>query len=250
MDEALIYKRKMAKEQINSALLGEVRECKIFLPPGYDEKSRYPVIYCQDGDDFFSMGRIATHATRLILEERIEPVIIVGISVDKKVRTAEYSPYGARFVAYTRFFAEELVPYIESRYAVDAVANRRILAGDSLGGTVSLHIALDAPHLFRRIISLSGAFLPKTQGKIAAFHDLSHLHMYMLIGADETAVKTETGVYDFLGYNRLTHKLLVERGAEVAYREKAGGHTWGLWQSELPEGLLLFLHRTNGRSAL
>ncbi len=92
-------KRTIVKETVPSRYLPEgQRELRIFLPPGYNEILSYPVVYCQDGEDFFNFGRIATQANKLILEEDMEPFIIVGVDVDKQKRTAEYAPDGDRMI--------------------------------------------------------------------------------------------------------------------------------------------------------
>jgi enterochelin esterase-like enzyme len=199
------------------------------------------VIYCQDGEQFFNFGRIATTLTRSILDEGLEPVIVVGVDVVTSVRTSEYAPEGSNFAAYCRFFAEELVPFVESRYPVRRERTERILAGDSLGGTVSLHLALDYPSLFCRVISLSGAFFGKTRERLAQEADLSWLELYMLIGTEETEVTTERGTFDFVEQNRLTRAVLEQKKAGLLYLEKPGKHIWGFWQLELPEALHYFL---------
>lgn len=243
MEEDVYYKRTIVKELVPSAYLGENRAVRIFLPPGYNELLSYPVIYCQDGEDFFNFGRIATTMNRLIYDDNAEPAVIVGVDVDvdKSVRTSEYAPEGGRFAAYCKFFAEELLPFMEDRYPVRADANERILAGDSLGGTVSLHLALDYPSLFKQVISLSGAFLQSTQARIAEENDLSWLTLSMVIGTDETEVATGRGTFDFLDANRITKQLLIARSCKLDYREKPGKHLWGFWQQELPAMLLRFL---------
>lgn len=233
-------KRTIMKEDVPSALLNETRTVKIYLPPGYNELLTYPVLYCQDGEDFFNFGRTATHMTKLILDEGMEPALIVGVDVDKTLRTQDYSPEGSRFAAYCRFFAEELVPFVEDRYPARRDSSSRVIAGDSLGGTVSLHIALDYPHLFRKVLSLSGAFLESTRERIAKENDLSWLSLYMLIGLQETAVETSSGTFDFLGENRRARELLEARETDLVYEEKEGKHIWGFWQKELPEAIKLF----------
>ncbi|MCK9911829.1 alpha/beta hydrolase-fold protein, partial [Microbacteriaceae bacterium K1510] len=85
---------------------------------------------------------------------------------DRSKRTSEYSPIGASNEKYKRFFAEELLPYIEDRYPIRREPKCRVLAGDSLGGTVSLHLALDYPEHFAHVLSLSGAFLQPTLDRI------------------------------------------------------------------------------------
>ncbi|GAA4875718.1 alpha/beta hydrolase-fold protein [Paenibacillus vulneris] len=241
MDDSIYYKRTVVKELVPSQYLDGERPVRVFLPPGYQELVTYPVIYCQDGEQFFNFGRIVTHMNRLIFDEGVSPAVIVGVDVDTTVRTSEYAPEGERFNAYTRFFAEELLPYIEARYSVRTDASERILAGDSLGGTVSLHLALDYRSLFCNVISLSGAFLAETRKRLEQEDDLSWLSMYMLIGLDETEVKTERGTFDFLQENRLTKDLIDTKQCRLWYEEKPGKHLWGFWQNELPTAMKLFL---------
>lgn len=234
-------KRTIIKKEIPSQPLQQTRSIRVFLPPGYNELVTYPVVYCQDGEQFFNFGRIATHATRLILDEGMEPVMIVGVDADLPRRTDEYSPSGRLFDDYCQFFVSELVPFIENEFPVRSSKEERILAGDSLGGTVSLHLALDRPDLFCKVISLSGAFMESTQERLREETDLSELDIYMLIGQDETEVETDRGVFNFLQMNRTARKMLEERGARVRYVEKPGKHLWGFWQNELSEALLYFL---------
>ncbi|MDQ0058004.1 alpha/beta hydrolase [Paenibacillus harenae] len=242
MTDERYLKRTIVKETVASRYLPEQgRNLRIFLPPGYNELLSYPVVYCQDGEDFFNFGRIATTSTQLILDEGLEPFIIVGVDVDKKQRTAEYSPDGERFSAYTAFFAEELVPFIEERFAARRDPASRILAGDSLGGTVSLHLALNYPHLFTKVISLSGAFYAYSQSLIANETDLSWLSIYMIVGLQETAYETDRGVYDFVALNRNAKALLESKQATFSYEEKDGKHQWGFWQKEVGQALCYFI---------
>ncbi|MEK3914050.1 esterase family protein [Paenibacillus sp. FSL H7-0331] len=241
MDEAIYYKRTIVKEKVPSTSLGQERPVRILLPPGYQELNTYPVIYCQDGEQFFNFGRIATLMNHLIYDEGVQPAIIVGVDVDVATRTSEYAPGEARFEAYTHFFSQELLPFVESRFPVGSIAKDRIIAGDSLGGTVSLHLALNYRSLFCNVLSLSGAFLQQTQDQVAKETDLSWLKLYMLIGTDELEIATQGGTYDFLEANRQTKQLLEARSCNLTYIEKPGKHVWGFWQKELPEALKLFL---------
>ena len=150
----------------------------------------------------------------------MEPFIIVGVEVNTKVRTEEYAPFGNRFDAYLSCFAEEIIPFVEQKYPVRKEPAERVLAGDSLGGSVSVHLALRYPHLFTRIISLSGAFYEKSQAMIREEKDLSWLDIYMIVGLQEDNYATDTGVYNFVELNRSTKALLEERGATISYFEK------------------------------
>ncbi|MGG1661273.1 alpha/beta hydrolase [Brevibacillus sp. NRS-1366] len=233
-------KRTIRKEEVPSIHVDTPRSVKVYLPPGYNELLSYPVVYCQDGNDFFTMGRIATIANQLILEEGIDPFLIVGVSVDRSKRTSEYSPIGSRNAAYKRFFTEELIPFIEDRYPVRSEPHSRVLAGDSLGGTVALHLALEHPDLFTQVLALSGAFFQTTLDEIDRQVSLNWLRIWMVVGLDETAVETHMGTFDFVQWNRSAKDALLSKQTDLTYREKLGNHVWGLWQKELPDALRHF----------
>lgn len=239
MTDSRYLKRTIVKEVIESQFLKEERSLRIYLPPGYNEVLSYPVVYCQDGEEFFNFGRIATYANQLILDEGIEPFIVVGIEVDVKKRTAEYAPFGDRHEAYVRCIMEEIIPFVEQKYR--ARADDRVLAGDSLGGSMSLHLSLLYPGEFPRIISLSGAYYEESQEIIARASALGWLDVFMIVGLQENEYETDHGTFDFVDLNRRTRDLLTERGATVRYAEKEGKHLWGFWQKELPDALKYFL---------
>ncbi|MFC5467604.1 alpha/beta hydrolase [Cohnella suwonensis] len=245
MSDNPLYKRTINRHVIPSRHLPEgERAIRVYLPPGYQAWISYPVVYCQDGEDFFNFGRIATHAQRLILEEGWEPFVIVGVEVDKSKRTSEYAPDGNRNAAYMKFFAEEMISWVESNYPVRDEPEQRLLAGDSLGGAVSLSLALAYPALFNRIVSLSGAFYDTYIEQIEAEGSLDRLKLWMVVGLQETAYETDRGVYDFVALNREAVEILKARGAKLVYEEKDGEHKWGFWQQQLPEALAVFLGPT------
>ncbi len=236
-------KRTIVKTTIKSTFLKEDREILIYLPPDYDEQSTYPALYLQDGDDYLNMGRAATQANRLILENEIEPMLMVAIPVDKRKRTMEYSPDGKLHEAYLQFFISELLPEIESNFPIDPSPQSRVVGGSSLGGTVSLHLALNYPEYFSRVLSQSGAFLKTTSEQIAQCDSLDRLTIYQSIGLAETKVPTSFGDIDLVLRNREISNQLQNKRARVYYREKEGNHTWGFWQKDLPEAFMTFFSK-------
>jgi enterochelin esterase-like enzyme len=237
-------KRTIIREELSSKYLGETRLLQIYLPPGYSDENRYPVLYLQDGTDYLTLGRIATQTNQLIAEGRIHPPIIVMIPVDKARRNEEYAPGGDRFEAYGRFVADEVLPRVESRFAARQEPGGRVIGGSSLGATVSLHMALDFPDRFRRVLSQSGAFFKATLDRIRQAPTLADLEVYQMIGLEEHAVPTHVGNLDLLARNREVSRALREKGASLRYVEKEGKHTWGLWQKDLPEALTHFFGKT------
>jgi predicted alpha/beta superfamily hydrolase len=143
----------------------------VYLPPGYEteKKRRYPVLYLHDGQNLFDGAtsfikgaewRVDETAQGLINARVIEPLIIIGI-YNTGERTSEYTPTqdaqqrGGRADLYGRLLVEELKPFIDSHYRTLKEAKNTGLGGSSLGGLVSLHLALRYPKVFGKVAIFS-----------------------------------------------------------------------------------------------
>jgi enterochelin esterase-like enzyme len=88
--------------EISSRVFGNTRLLRVWLPPDYDGWGavRYPVFYLNDGQNLFDPAtafagvhwQVGETATRLIAEQKIRSLIIVGID-NTKSRAREYIPY-------------------------------------------------------------------------------------------------------------------------------------------------------------
>ena len=168
--------RLIIRPDFPSALTG-TRTVRIWLPPGYDSATRYPVLYMHDGQMLFDTGetwngqswQVDRTMDTLIREGRIRPVIIVGIDNAGPYRAAEYFPQaildsisqdlqrslidtwvidGPRADAYLRFLVEELKPYIDSTYATLPDRDNTLILGSSMGGLISLYALCEYPEVF------------------------------------------------------------------------------------------------------
>ncbi|MCY0886844.1 MAG: alpha/beta hydrolase-fold protein [Alicyclobacillaceae bacterium] len=227
--------RTIEAHELHSEILGEERTVKVYLPPGYDPQVAYPVLYCHDGLEFFTHGRVATLVQELIVEQAVRPVLIVGIAVHLKERNNDYAMNGSRHEKYCQFVIEECIPFIEDHYSVRP--EERSMAGISLGAVATLSLVLQNPGFFRHLMLFSGAYFPYVQESLRMVADLSAYRAYMVVGSDEWKAETPGGTFDFLTYNRQMRDLLLERGMDVDYREEPGNHVWGFWQRLLPNGL-------------
>jgi enterochelin esterase-like enzyme len=233
-------KRTIKKELVTSRFLDETKEILVYLPPGHEALSNLPMLVLHDGPDYFNLGRIVTQATPLIEAGELKPFVMVAIPVNKERRTSEYSPAGQRQPYHIRMVIEELLPLVRERYPVSKEREDLVIGGSSLGGTVSLHLALQHPTVCSQVLSQSGAFLQQTIDEVMRQPSLSHLRVYQSIGLSETAVPTHMGTLDLVARNREMKQHLQEQGAQVIYHEEEGDHTWGFWQRELPRALRLF----------
>ncbi|MCI0182060.1 alpha/beta hydrolase [Sulfoacidibacillus ferrooxidans] len=235
-------KRRIVGHTLYSAHLNEERTVKIFLPPNYDEQLTYPILYCHDGNEFFSHGRIATIAADMILTGQLTPCLIVGIAVNHERRTADYSLFGERNDAYIRFVTTECIPYIESLYKVKHDPMYRAMAGISLGAVVTLELSFETTHLFNHMALFSGAYYNEVLTYASRIPTAHATSVFMLVGEQETDVETPGGHHDFLKANRDMKVLLEDMGLDVTYQEAPGTHIWGFWQRHIPE-VLHFLDR-------
>lgn len=233
---------RIERQTIDSHFLGEERTVWIYLPPEYDPETAYPVLYAHDGEDYLRMGRIRTIVNKQLEAGEMEPLVIVGIPVEKKYRTSEYTPQGDRHQAYLSFVTEELIPTIEG--SAEGVANvkERGVIGSSLGGLVACQLAWQNNGLFDKVISQSGAFYNEKSTEALQARDPKELSgdYYVMVGTEETDVSTSAGTVNFLEANRQLKDLLKGKALSVYYKEENGNHTWGLWQQNLPHALHYF----------
>jgi predicted alpha/beta superfamily hydrolase len=160
-------------ENFESKILGNQRWITIYLPAGYDERDdrRYPVLYMHDGQNLFDPERayvpgndwqLQHAADQAIGERTASPMIIVGVDHAGPGRMDEYTPVldkkhsgGGRAEDYARFLIEELKPVIDARYRTLPDADHTGVGGSSLGGLVSLYLALKHPEVFHRAAVMS-----------------------------------------------------------------------------------------------
>lgn len=146
-----------------SRILGDTREVNVRLPAGYAAtKGPYPVVYLLDGGVEQDFQHIAGLAQLGDLSQTFGPFILVGVQT--KSRRAELTPpttdprYRMAFPEaggadrFRRFLAEEVFPFIASRYAVGP---RRAVLGESLAGLFVVDTLLREPGLFQDYIAVS-----------------------------------------------------------------------------------------------
>ena len=171
---SMIGSNPIMHEDFASEYLAHPRNVLVWLPPGYREESgrRYPVLYMHDGQNLMrpedAFGGVAWEvdqtARQLILTGAIEPIIIVGI-YNTPHRVNEYTHvraeagkmkgHGGQAEKYGRMIIDELKPFIDREYRTRPEREFTGLGGSSLGGLVSIYLALSRPDVFSRVAALS-----------------------------------------------------------------------------------------------
>lgn len=136
------------------------RTAYVYLPPSYDGKKRFPVLYLQHGwgeDEtaWVRQGHADLIMDNLIAEGKCEPFIIV--MTYGMTNVARWGTIGQ--FDYTKFehvLVDELVPYIDRHFRTKTGKWNRAMAGLSMGGMETKKITLARPDVFGYYGLLSG----------------------------------------------------------------------------------------------
>jgi predicted alpha/beta superfamily hydrolase len=158
--------------EFSSRIFRNRRYLRVWLPPGYDlpENSgrRYPVFYLNDGQNLFDAEtsftkvewQVAETADRLIRAGVIPPTIFVGIDNTGAERLKEYLPYRSlnpvvlrpQGPRYSAFLTKEVLPFVSQQYRTGKGPENTLLGGSSLGGLITLYVAMTTPGVFGGVL--------------------------------------------------------------------------------------------------
>jgi hypothetical protein len=153
-------------EKIYSSILKEEREVFVRLPRSYDPAKAYPVLFVLDGGS--QDAHMSNSLNVLTGAGYAPPTLVVGIpnnsresrelnltpSYMRRDNEDEQSPPGDG-ETFLRFMEQELIPFIEGKYATSGI---RLLAGNSRGGLLVMHSLVNNPNLFHARFSFSAPF--------------------------------------------------------------------------------------------
>jgi enterochelin esterase-like enzyme len=255
----------VASRAFHSNALGRDWAYTVYLPTGYRaDGPRYPVVYLLhgnrgDANDWLTQGHLQATVDQLIERNAIPPVVIVMPQGGTDWYVDRKEPMQ------TAFF-DDLLPEIESRYAVSRERGGRVIGGVSMGGFGALRYAMLAPDRFCAALLLSPAIYadvpPLTsaaryvgvfgdrQFDARVWRDLNYpalwsayfdqpwrLPVFIAAGDEDLVIQAEA---DGL-YTRLR-----QAGNPAELRIVGGGHTWDVWRTLIEPGLTYTLACTKG----
>lgn len=167
------------------------RNIDVWLPEGYTPKKKYGVLYMHDGQMLFdgditwnrAAWNVDNMASKLMDEDKIKTVIVVGIWNSGSTRHHDYFPQkpyqslnqqekdsvtahlqrAGRTTAYfnpvsdnyLKFLVRELKPLIDKTYSTLTDRKNTFIAGSSMGGLISLYAVCEYPDIFGGAACLS-----------------------------------------------------------------------------------------------
>lgn len=160
-----IERGKLEMIEYDSKSVGTTRKMNVYTPPGYSPEETYPVLYLLHGigGDETEWQRFATPDVffdNLIADQKMVPMIVVmpnGRARKNDRAGGNVFASAPSFAAFESDLFEDVIPTIESRYAVRADRDHRALAGLSMGGGQSLNFGLSHLDTFAWIGGFSSA---------------------------------------------------------------------------------------------
>ena len=146
---------------IQSQLVGEDRVINVWVPTGYKTgPDTLPVMYMADGGIHEDFPHIANTLSTLIRQQKIKPIILVGIENTQRRRDLtgfteveedkEIAPVVGGSAKFRAFIKEELFPEINKRYRT---TGEKSIIGESASGLFVMETFFLAPEMFDNYIA-------------------------------------------------------------------------------------------------
>lgn len=250
---------KTETHSFHSEALDSTLTYNIYLPPGYgDSGQSYPVFYLLHGyvgdhTDWVEKGKIDQTINKMLREGTTKPFIVVMPDAHNSWYVDSDSTIS--WGHYETAIIRDLRKHIEDKYATISKSNSRYIAGLSMGGYGSLHLAFKYPDLFRAAASLSGAFMPElpegseilegTFGKPADHDKYQKENPFILASKDSSRqlpVYITCGDDDkgLLHYSVAMYDTLQKKGYVSELRITDGAHNWRVWSREIKDVIRFF----------
>ena len=236
----------------NSPTLGQQRRMTIYLPPTYDGKKKFPVMYLlhgHGGDEtaWGDLGRTSQIMDNLIAEGRCVPMIVVMPNGNPTCNAAPgwwhegmYTPDGNAFLQRgAKSTMEEsfmdIVNYVDSHYKTIKKRSARAVTGLSMGGGHTFGIARLYPETFDYYGLQSAAcrmpkdLVPNTpnsklyedfDGQMARLFASKPKLFWIAIGKDDFLMQMNTDLRKYMDAHQYPYE----------YYENDGGHIWRNWR--------------------
>ncbi len=222
------------QHEYESKALGHMRRLIVYTPPSGTATRPLPVLYLShgntDNESTWSVhGKAHWIMDALLAAKQIVPMIVVMPDAHAlPPRGGSFEAYAEdNTTAFCRELIEDIVPLVESHYAVQTTPDARAFAGLSMGGHHALTVAIQLHDKFHYIGAFSAVPPPAAmlEGPTAAPAQLNQ---------DLKLLWIACGKADFLRQrNADWEALLAKKGIRYEFTETEGDHSWPVWRGYL-----------------
>lgn len=244
-----------------SKVFANTRKLRVWLPPYYhapqNAACHYPIFYLNDGQNLFDPAtafagvtwQVGETAARLIHDEKIPPLIIVGIDNAQVERMKEYLPYRSlnppilrpRGKRYAEFLISEIMPFLYERYRIARGPENTGLGGSSMGALISLYTALERPGMFGRLLLESPSLFISNRRmlKYSRYFRQWPERTYLGIGTNESGREDRDRqfVQDVVELERILRHSGLSSDRLMVRIEEGATHSESAWARRFPDAL-------------
>ena len=215
---------KLEMVSYESKTVGTTRKMNVYTPPDYSKDKKYPVLYLLHGigGDETEWQRFAKPDVvldNLIADGKAMPMIVVmpnGRAQKNDRPEGDVFKSAPAFAAFEQELLKDVIPTIESKYAVAADREHRAIAGLSMGGGQTLNFGLSHLDTFAWIGAFSSA--PNTRPAKELLPDpeaaKAKIKLLMLTcGKKDGLIRISQGVHAYLKENNVPHIWHVDANA-------------------------------------
>lgn len=223
--------------EYDSAVTGTRRKAQVYLPPGYSQEKKYPVLYLLHGiagNEYEWTGYVKADAIidKLIVAGLAKPMIVVmpngrALADDSPGENPFVPEKAVGFARFERDLLDYLVPAVQAKYATYSDREHRGLAGLSMGAGQTFNFGLGHLDSFAWIGAFSAApnTLPPEQLLPDTAAARSQLRLlFIACGNQDGLINVSQGVHRYLKANQVPHLWHVDAHGHDA--EAWGGYLY------------------------
>ncbi len=225
--DTVIYKSKT---------VDTLRRALIYTPPGYSKKKKYPVLYLLHGiggdeKEWLIGGSPQVILDNLYAQGKIVPMIVVmpngrAMKNDRAEGNIMAPDKVQAFANFEKDLLNDLIPFIEKKYAVFTDREHRAIAGLSMGGGQSLNFGLGNLDKFAWIGGFSSAPNTKPPQDLVPDIDAAREKIKLLF--------ISCGASDgLISFSKRTHDYLLQKNVPHIYFVEPGVHDFKVWKNWL-----------------
>ncbi|MDF7821771.1 alpha/beta hydrolase-fold protein [Runella sp. MFBS21] len=230
---------KLDTVKYESKTVGATRKALIYTPPGFNKKTKYPVLYLLHGiggdeKEWLKGGNPQVILDNLYADGKLAPMIVVmpngrAMKDDRAVGNIFDKDKVEAFATFEKDLLNDLIPFVEKKYPTLTDRENRAIAGLSMGGGQSLNFGLGNLDKFAWVGGFSSAPNTKVPQELVPNPEdaKQKLKLLWISCGDADGLIT---------FSKRTHDYLYQNSVPHIYYLEPGVHDFKVWKN----GLFMF----------
>jgi enterochelin esterase-like enzyme len=229
-----VARGKLETVEYDSKVVGIKRQMVVYTPPGYSRDEKYPVLYLLHGigdteTGWTELGAADVILDNLIAAKKVAPMVVVMPNGRSSKEMTPQTPWDQQipaFEVFERELLDDIIPHVESHYAVQADREGRAIAGLSMGGGQALNFGLGDRDQFAWIGAFSPAPIAKPVPELIPdpAGTANPIRLLWLSCGDTDFIRE---------VSKRVRAELNEKNIPHVWHLGSGAHEWPVWKNDL-----------------